>query len=149
MFSGEHTNWKKIHSFYTLTDSKMKFWQITSRNTVPCTFFNVLGELEEHWQCCIVHRTEVVGLRSSKKMYSAGVFFRSSSTKMYSGVRELLRLASKLPISINRPPVPHSRVGWSFRSFQKEFWFHQGNARLWLAVTILQGHVAQEFNQSI
>ena len=38
---------------------------------------------------------------------------------------ELFTFFSVEIISTNRPPVPHSRVGWSHRRLQKEFWYNK------------------------
>ena len=48
----------------------------------------------------------------------------------------------EIRISTNRPLMPHSRVGWSLESFQKEFWRNSENVLLWLTWSNLRGYVA-------
>ena len=49
-------------------------------------------------------------------------------------------------ISTNRPPLPHSYVGWPLGGFQKEFLRNHGNTLLWLACSNPRGYVAQVVN---
>ena len=73
-------------------------------------------------------RTLTIGRDISKEFYSNGFHSTESSLKRDSEAFSTQRNLS-VNISTNRPPVPHSRVGWSLGSFCD--WLAPTYAAIW------------------